>query len=248
MEYSCYKREGTDDMMVAVCDDEHLFRNELKSFIFSYKAERRLHIDVYEYSTGEALLNSSKAFDIVFLDYQMPGIDGMSVARELRRRNTTCAIIFITSYPHFVFDSFEVQPYRFYVKPIEQSQIVSLMNTFIAHQKLLAPIIVISESEQKIISAKDILYLEGDGKYCIIRTNTDTYSSSKTLAQVHSLLPQHCFYRSHKSYVVNLYSISSFEKGTATLVNGEAVNIGRNKIAEFKQVYKQFIKDYYVKV
>lgn len=235
-------------MMIAICDDENVFRENLKSMIYAYKAERRLHIDVYEYSTGEELLATKKAFDMVFLDYQMPGRDGMDVARELRHRNVTCSIVFVTSYPQFVLESFEVQPYNFYVKPILQEQIVALMNTFIKHQKQLAPIIVINDREQIVVSAKDIMYLEGNGKYCIIRTFSDTYNSSKTLAQVHELLPQHCFYRTHKSYVVNLYSIRSFEKGTATLINGEIARIGRTKISEFKQVYKQFVKDYYIKV
>lgn len=235
-------------MLVAICDDEKVFREELKTVIFRYKAEHRLHIDVYEYATGGALLASDKSFDIIFLDYQMPGLDGMEVARALRRRNVTCSIVFVTSYPQFILESFEVQPYRFFVKPMLQEHVANLMNTFIAHQKMLAPIIVINDSEQKIVSAKDILYLEGDGKYCIIRTASDTYNSSKTLAQAHALLPQHCFYRCHKSYVVNLYSVSSFEKGIITLVNGEVAQIGRSKIAEFKRVYMQFVKDYYVKV
>lgn len=235
-------------MMVAICDDETVFRNNLKAVLFAYKSERRLHIDIYEYITGDALLRAGKAFDMVFLDYQMPGIDGMEVARELRRRNFTCSIVFVTSYPQFILDSFEVQPYRFFIKPLKDDAIISLMNTFIKHQKMLAPIIVINDGEQKIISAKDILYLEGNGKYCTVRTSKETYNSSKTLAQVHALLPQHCFYRTHKSYVVNLYSISSFEKGVATLTNGEIAKIGRTKIAEFKRTYIQFVKDYYVKV
>ena len=123
-----------------------------------------------------------------------------------------------------------------------------LLNTYIRHQKLLAPLIVINDGEQSVIPSRDILYLEGDGKYCTVRTLDKTYSSSKTLAQVHDLLPQHCFYRSHKSHVVNLYSIRSFDKEIITLVNGEMVKIGRNKSAAFKQVYKQFTQDYYVKV
>lgn len=235
-------------MLVAICDDEKFFREELRSVLFAYKAERRLHIDVYLYSSGEALLADLKAFDMVFLDYQMPGMDGMKVARALRSRNLTCSIVFVTSHPQFVFEAFEVQPYRFLPKPITSKQIEMLMNTFIAQQKLLAPIIVINDSEQKIIKAKDILYLEGNGKYCIIRTVNETYNSSKTLAQVHDLLPQHCFYRCHKSYVVNLYSISSFDQGVATLTNGENARIGRSKIAEFKRVYKQFVKDFYLKI
>lgn len=232
-------------MLIAICDDEPFFRKELMSAITAYKTSRRLHMDIYEYATGEALLAGKRRYDLVFLDYQMPGIDGMEAARMLRNRNVTCSIVFVTNYPHFIYEAFEVQPYRFFEKPISKEQIESLLTSFIRQQKLLAPIIVINDSEQKVINAKDVLYVEGDGKYCIIRTAEETYNSSKTLAQVHALLPQHCFYRSHKSYVINLYSVSSFNNGTATLTNGEIAKIGRSKTGEFKRVYKQFIKDYY---
>lgn len=235
-------------MQLAICDDDQFFRKELKSFIMDYKTGRRLHIDIYEYNTGEALLADRKSFDMVFLDYQMPGLDGMAVARELRSRNLSCSIVFVTSYPHFIYESFEVQPYRFYKKPITQEQIELLLTDYICQQKLLAPIIVINDSEQIIVQAKNILYVEGDGKYCVVRTEKRTYNSSKTLSQVHALLPQHCFYRSHKSYVINLYSIASFDQGIVTLTNGEIAKIGRSKIGEFKRVYKQFIKDYFVKI
>lgn len=235
-------------MLVAICDDEAFFREELKSILFAYKAERRLHIDVYQYPSGEALISDKKIFDIVFLDQQMPGLNGMQVARTLRNRNITCSIVFVTGYPDFVYESFEVQPYRFLRKPVKTDEIADLMNTFIKHQKLLSPITVINNGEQTVIHAKDILYLEGDGKYCTIRTNTAVYHSSKTLAQVYEQLPQHCFYRSHKSYVVNLYCIDSFDRESATLTNGELTKIGRNKAAEFKLAYRQFVKDFYVKV
>lgn len=235
-------------MLIAICDDEQVFRDSLRSMIFEYKAKHRLHIDVYEYADGQSLLNSSKVFDMVFLDYQMPGIDGMQVARALRNKNCTCSIVFITGFPDFVYDAFEVQPYRFFVKPIHAGQIENLLNAFVAQQKQLAPIIVINESEQIVVQAKDVLYLEGNGKYCTIRTNQATYNSSKTLSQVHALLPQYCFYRSHKSFVVNLYSVYSFNQEIITLTNGEIARIGRNKTANFKNVYKQFIKDYFIEV
>lgn len=235
-------------MTVAICDDEQHFRTLLKSEIYSYKSDRRLHIDVYEFSTGDELLASDKVFDMIFLDYQMPGLDGMEVAKVLRQRNCTCSIVFVTSFPHFVYESFTVQPYRFYVKPLKPNDITDLLNTYIRQQQALAPIVVINDNEQHIIKSKDILYLEGNGKYCTIRTATNTYRSSKTLSQVHALLPQHCFFRTHKSYVVNLYSISSFHYDVAILVNGEAVNIGRTRIGEFRRAYTQFVKDYYVKV
>lgn len=234
-------------MLIAICDDDKKFRDELKSFLIRYKSEHRLCVDICQFCNGEELLKSDEIFDMVFLDYQMPGLDGMDVARKLRIKNITCNIVFVTSYPQFVLESFEVQPNRFFVKPLTEIQLFSLMNTFIAHQKLLSPIVVINDNEQKVIHAKDILYLEGNGKYCIIRTTTNTYHSSKTLAQVHELLPQHCFYRTHKSYVINLYCIDSISDKCAVITNNEKVMIARNKYKEFKHAYAQFVKDYYLR-
>lgn len=68
-----------------------------------YSAQRSLHIDVCEYACENELLNANKIFDIVFLDYQMPGQNGPEAARELRRRNFACSIVFVTSDPQFVF-------------------------------------------------------------------------------------------------------------------------------------------------
>lgn len=235
-------------MLIAICDDEETFRKTLVSNIISYKTSRHLHIDIEEFSSGPELLASKQKFDMIFLDYLMPTLNGMTVARALRQRNITCCIVFITSYPQFVYESFEVTPFRFYTKPFNLEQLTSLLNSFIKQIKLLSPIIVINEGEQQVISPKDILYLEGNGKYCIIRVTNKTYYSSKTLAQVHALLPQHCFYRTHKSFVINLYSVSSFDKKSVMLINGELAKIGQGKFSKFKSIYKQFIHDYYIKV
>ena len=234
-------------MLIAICDDESIFRNELKTILIKYKLDRLLHMDILEFSNGQELLSENKSFDIVFLDYQMPGIDGMEVARCLRSQNSLCSIVFVTNFPQFVLESFEVQPYRFFVKPLIEEQLFSLMNVYIKQQKLLSPIIVFNGNEQKTINSKDVLYLEGNGKYCIIRTATATYNSSKTLSQIHQLLPQHCFYRSHKSYVVNLYCIDSFSDNHITTINKEKILIARSKLAEFKRIYTNFIKNYYLR-
>lgn len=236
-------------MKIAICDDMQFFRDELASIILKYKTQKRVHIDICEFENGEDLLDSTDIFDIIFLDYKLDGIDGLSTAKILRQKNITCNIVFVTNYPEqFVYDAFEVNPYRFLVKPIDENTVVSLLNNFITTQKQLSPVTVINDGIQTNISAKDVLYLEGNGKCCIIRTSSNTFDSSKTLAQIHAMLPQYCFYRTHKSYVVNLYSVSSFDKSTLTLLNGETVKISRDKFAEFKRVYMQFIKDFYLKV
>ncbi len=233
-------------MQIAICDDEKKFRDELTEFLVEYKREKRLHIDIFEFKDGDSLISSDIVFDMVFIDYQMPGINGLEAAKKIRLKNCICSIVFVTSYPQFVFDSFEVQPYRFFVKPVDKDKLISAMDSYLKQQHLLNPIIIIENGEQKTVNSESILYLEGDGKNCIVRTRDRVFKSSKTISRVFELLPRHCFYRIHRSYAVNMYCISSVSGNEVVLINGEKALIGRTHIADFKRVYKNFVKNYYL--
>lgn len=233
-------------MQIAICDDDKKFRDDIIEILIEYKREKRLHIDIFEFDSGDALLASDLVYDMVFIDYQMPGIDGLEAAKKLRLKNCICSIIFITSYPQFVFDSFEVQPFRFFVKPLEKNKLISAMDCYLKQQQLLNPIIIIENGEQMTVNSKNILYLEGNGKNCIVRTTDHVFKSSKTISRIFELLPRHCFYRIHKSYAVNMYCISSVNGNEVVMINGEKAIISRNNIANFKKAYRNFVKNYYV--
>ncbi len=235
-------------MLAAICDDEAIFRKELKDILLEYKRTHRVHLDIVEFADGKALLESEDKFDIVFLDYEMPELNGIETAKTLRRNKNICCIIYITSFPEYVFESFEVGTYRYLVKPLDRERLTNALDDFIKDKKMMAPIVINTEGEQIVISSEDIIYLEGDGKYCYVRTNDRFVRSSKTVAGVLELLPQHCFYRTHKSFAVNLYCVVSFKGNEVLLNNGEKVKISRNKISAFKDVYKDFAKHFIVRI
>lgn len=235
-------------MIAAICDDDKIFRKELKAFLIDYKARHRLHIDILEFEDGKSLLNCKDLFDIVFLDYQMPNLNGMEAARILRSRKNMCNIIFITSFPEFMIEAFEVNTYRFLIKPLDTIKLSKDIDCFVKDKKMFSPIVVNVYGEQIVISSEDIIYLEGSGKYCNIRTIDNTVQSSKTLSGVLELLPQHCFFRTHKSYAINLYCIVSIKNDFITLNNGEKAKISRNRMSDFKKAYKDFVKHFNTKV
>lgn len=232
-------------MKIAICDDDRIFREMLKNSIDKYRQEMRLSIDFVEFSNGQDLLNYVENLDLIFLDYQMDGIDGLETAKILRRKNNICKIIFITNFPEdFIYESFKVEPFRFFKKPASESELVSALNDYIRQQKLLYPIIINTPTEQIKVGTSEIIYLEGDGKYCTIRTTERVFHSSKTLLQIQTSLPKHCFFRVHKSYIVNFYYIDSYSNTCVNLTNGEKAQVSRNAYTKFKKEYKAFIKNY----
>lgn len=235
-------------MIAAICDDSAVFRNELKQFLLQYKKDRRIHLDIIQFNNAQELLNYENGFDIVFLDYEMPELDGISAGKILRLRKNVCCIIYITSYPEFVFEAFEVGTYRYFVKPVNFEKLTVALDNFVKEKKMLSPIVINTPDEQLTISSEDIVYLEAAGKCCIIRTVDDTVRSSKTIAKVFGLLPPHCFYRTHKSFAVNFYCIQSVKDSSITLNNGEKVRISRNNMADFKRAYQNFIKYFITRV
>ena len=235
-------------MQIAICDDDTIFRQTIREVLLNYKAKYRLEINIYEYESGDALLESNRVFDVIFLDYKMPGLDGMETARRLRKGNHICSIIFVTNYPEFVLESFAVQPFRFMVKPIEESLVEEAMNAYVKLQKVFFPISVLTNGEMKTIAAQDITYLEGDGKYCWIYTEKETYHSSKTLMEIHKVLPQYSFFRVHKSFVVNLFCISTIKDNLVILNSGEQLPISRTRLAGFKKAYRDFLKHNFVRI
>lgn len=235
-------------MIATICDDDEIFRKEIKAFLINYKIEHRLHIDILEFQDGNSLLNCKELYDIVFLDYLMPNINGMETARILRSRKNICHIIFITSFPEFIIEAFEVNTYRFFIKPLDKNKLANSINCFVKDKKMFSPVVVNVSGEQIVISSEDIIYLEGYGKYCNIRTTNNTVQSSKTLSGVLELLPRHCFFRTHKSYAINLYCIVSIKDDFITLNNGEKAKISRNRMSGFKKAYKDFVKHFNTRV
>lgn len=85
-------------MFAALCDDDKYIIEELKKLLLTYAKKNRIIIDIDEFESGEKLLNSENNYDIIVLDFQLGSTDGLTVAKELRRRNVLSCIIFLTSY------------------------------------------------------------------------------------------------------------------------------------------------------
>ncbi len=113
---------------IAVCDDEKSMSDSICAMASDFFRRKNMETVTVRFSCGEQLLNYEAPIDILFLDIQMRGIDGMETARELRRRRFQGFLIFITVLKEMVFSSFEVQAYDYLVKPLKKGSLKKRWN------------------------------------------------------------------------------------------------------------------------
>ena len=100
-------------MRIAICDDEKKYREETKNCIKEYNPE----FEIVEFEDGSDLVKAKEAFDLILLDVEMPQLDGMTAAKQLRKQKSDAEIVFLTSYEKYVYDAFDIRALQFLKKP-----------------------------------------------------------------------------------------------------------------------------------
>ena len=231
-------------MKIAICDDNALMRDELKNCLEEYALSKKLIFLYSDFSNGADLVASDLNFDLIFMDYKMDGIDGLETARRLRENSNSTAIIFLTSYPHVVFDTFEVNAYRFLVKPVNNAKLTAAMNDFLAELDDDKFIVIKTDEDTKRIKIDDIIYAEASDKHCYIRTADENILYKKTLSEFEKLLPPDKFFRSHRTYLVGFRHVASHTASDILFDNKEKAQISKLKQSAFKSAFLDYIKRY----
>lgn len=231
-------------MRIAICDDEAYWVKELLRLLREYYITRRMNLYFSLFSSGTELLKSKESFDVIFLDYRMGEINGIETAREIRARNISCAIIFVSSYPDIAIDTFEVDTYRFLVKPINKEKLFGSLDDY--RKKILSGefIILKSRETEHILKASDIVFCEAKGRHSIIHTVNDMIESSKNLKEIENQLTQDYFFRCHKAYIISFLHIAAFDSVRVTMDNNENAYISRNYLSKFKAAFQEYILKY----
>ena len=116
-------------MKIAICDDEKKLRKDLRSLIEIQMDLSGGDYTIEEFEDGRDLAAAEKKKDIqiLFLDIEMPGMDGMETAKALRAAGCRMLIIFVTAYPDFVFQGYEVQAFHYILKPYQPAKIKEVL-------------------------------------------------------------------------------------------------------------------------
>lgn len=206
---------------IGICDDEASMRRLLRAPL-----EQKLQLlgadyRIFEYDCGETLLARPETewLDILFLDIEMKQLSGMETARNLRKRDSHTLLIFVTAYPDFVFQGYEVHAFHYILKPYENQKIMKVLEQAIKElgQNREHYFTLEQKSGTTKIPAKKILAFSSDRRKIIISLEDgNKLEFYGKLDAVETDLPDY-FIRCHNRHLVNLNYVTALEKDGCTL-------------------------------
>lgn len=205
-------------MRIAVCDDNKDF---LARFCCQIKECSEEAVRVYRYTNGFDLLSdwhSGILFDLVFLDIEMSGLNGLEIAKEIRQFSEDVLIVIVTNHGGYALESFQHEPFHFLVKPVSQYQLAHILMR--ARQKIpLPPLFVIaSGSGVTRIPVSSILYLEIYLGKITVHTTNDIHVYNGRMAAARKTLEPHGFFLCHRSYLINLNYVVRIKSVTREVI------------------------------
>lgn len=205
---------------VMIAEDERLAREELH-----YLLQQETDVELLPFATnGRELLEMVEEYnpDVVFMDIKMPELEGAQAARMLASRKQQPLIVFSTAYEEYAVDAFKLNAVDYLLKPTEPKRLGETMQRIRERMEInraeqavsplkRAKLLVEENNRLVVIDPSTIVYAVRDERNVRINTQKQVYSTRMTLAQLEEKLSMYDFYRTHKSYLVNLHYVSELE-------------------------------------
>ena len=229
-------------LRIAVVDDEQEQRALLESCLHRYEQENGVQLGISLFGDSQTFLRQDPGgFDIVLLDIQMPGLDGMTVARQLRERNRSLVLVVITNMAQFAIEGYAVDAMDFILKPVSYYRLAASLTK--ARSRLQTeqgvPLVLHTKEGTYRLDSARVYYIEMYNHHTIFHTEDGVFDSTGSLKKLEEQLAGQNFVRCNNGYLVNLRHVRGVEGGDV-VVGGDRLLISRTRRKAFLQRMSEY--------
>lgn len=222
---------------IGICDDETRFISLIENEIKAYFNDKHTY-SIHTFQSAAKVLESSLSLDLIFLDIEMPDINGIEIKNKLELIGFKGAIVFVTNYEQYMKDAFGKNVIA-YVQKKDIHRLKKILRSFECNQRE-SKFIKISDSTIKV---NDIYYISADNGYCNITTKNKSHYYSIYLNEILRRVDDKLFVQVHRSYIINLRYVDNFNGSEIKIVNGGKIKLSRKYKDQFMKKYFAYLME-----
>jgi DNA-binding LytR/AlgR family response regulator len=231
------------EIKIAVCDDEAKQAQYAKMLAGKWADEKGADISIDMFESAENFKiahNKNKSYDILLLDIQMGGQNGIELAKDLRRTDEKIAVIFITGFPDYMSEGYDVSALHYLMKPIKEDKFFEVLDKALAGLQKTSRVIIFPKTGGGVkIKADEIIYAEVLSHTVVLRLaggkNEEFFMRLSAMGTMLGV----GFFECHRSYVVSMKYVRRVTKTAMILDDGRTVPLSRNL---YDAANQEFIK------
>ena len=229
---------------IAIIDDNPIDIAYVTTLVERWSQNRHICIQMENSPSAEAFLflySGDKAWDILLLDIEMGETNGIELAKMIRQENNNIQIIFITGYPDFISEGYDVSALHYLMKPVSEEKLYTVLDKAIINLNKSEKSLCIAFNRQtEYVPLSQIYYIEAQRQYIAIYTNEKTYRMKASLSDTEKLLDEY-FFKCQRSFLVNLRFVKRITPTYIILKNNAEVPISRGMAEKIgKEIIRLF--------
>lgn len=232
-------------MRILICDDDDLIIEQIKKYLKNYFEYNHLKCpETVCYSDGESLLEDKGDKDILFLDIEMPGMNGIYIGKELKKANENIIIFIVTSYSEYLDEAMRFRVFRYLSKPLDKQRFFRNMTDAIDLYNTMT-IKVPIETKQGVhtVPASSIIAVEAAERKITVHTTQRDFESVHNMQYWSNLLPKNCFFQTHRSFIINFEHVTDFDHTLVHMAENQYhAYLTRRKYSAFKEAYLLYLE------
>lgn len=231
-------------MRIAVVEDEKAHRDLLLRYISLWRPETGEGVIPEAFDSAQSFLfryGERRDFDLLFIDIQMPGMNGMELARKVREGNRDIVMVFVTGMDAYLEEGYEVEALHYLIKPLDPDKVRTCLEKALKRRRRECYVTLHTEDEVLKISQERINYIEARGRRCCVgRTGEkDVLEVKEGFSELEGMLDGDEFVKCHRSFLCRVGNIHHIGRTDIFFDDGSAIPVSRRL---YQQVNQRFIE------
>ncbi len=231
-------------MKIAVCDDEPAAASFFRDLVIAWASTRHIAVQTAVFFSAESFVfewEANRSFDLLLLDIQMEGQNGVSLARSLRCAGERLGIVFITGLPDFMSEGYEVTALQYLMKPVRPEQLYRVLDRAWEQLRRERPALPVQTADgTERVYEDELFYAEAFAHTLVLHTVRRTLETRMSLCALENALEPGAFFRCHRSYLAGLRYVERVSRNELWLDGGVRLPLSRRLYGAANQAFIRF--------